>query len=351
MPVYLRKRELANKRQRYYLDIYHNGQRYYEWLFVVEVTDDKKAKKDLAQTIQRQRAEELQAKGTSFIPQHKKNLTLYSFIESYHSTYDKKDIRMIESVSIKLKEFIKNKNFLIKDLTESHFINFMDFLNKDEKLKGETPHSYYKRFKKMMLQANRDNLINESIYKNVRFKKRGDYADTKLTKEVLTEDEIQKLFSTDCGNTELKRAFLFACYTGLGYAEIKVLKWQNILNGRIKIRREKTSTEINLSLSQTALDLLGEKQENKNLVFDLKKNNKFISEVSNNKTLNNWLKRAEIDKHITFYCARHTFACRLLIKGANLKTVSDALAHKNTANTIKYLNHVNSLKDDATSNL
>lgn len=351
MPVYLRQRNLAKGRKRYYLDIWHNGKRSYEFLFVVEQGDNKKEKKELAQTIQRQRAEEIQAKGTSYIPKHKKNTTLYDFIDNYHSNYEKRDIRMIESVIKKLKEFIPNKTFLIKDLTESHFIKFIDFLNNDESLKGETPHSYYKRFKKMILQANREDFIEESVYKNVRFKKRGDYSDTKLTKQVLTEDEIQTLFITDCGNEELKKAFLFSCYSGLGYAEIKILSWANIINDRLVINREKTGTEINLSLSPKAIELLGERKGRNDLVFKLKKNGKYISETSNNKTLNNWLERAGIDKYITFYCARHTFATRLLIKGANLKTVSEALAHKTTANTIKYLNYVNALKDEATSKL
>ena len=189
------------------------------------------------------------------------------------------------------------------------------------------------------------------MYKNVRFKKKGDYSETKLTKQVLIESEISVLQNTYCGNPEIKRAFLFACYSGLGLAECKILKWNNIINDRLIINREKTGTEINLSLSKAALDLLGERKDFKDLIFDLKHNGKFISEVSINKTLNNWLKKAEIEKKISFYCGRHTFATRLLIKGANLKTVSDALAHKTTANTIKYLNYVNSLKDDATSNL
>lgn len=185
----------------------------------------------------------------------------------------------------------------------------------------------------------------------MKFKKKGDYSETRLTKQVLTEEEITVLQETYCGNSEIKRAFLFACYSGLGLAECKVLKWSNIINERLIISREKTGTEINLALSKTALGFIGKRHELDSLIFDLKHNGKFISEVSINKTLNNWLKKAEIDKKISFYCGRHTFATRLLIKGANLKTVSDALAHKTTANTIKYLNYVNSLKDEATSNL
>ncbi|MCR8667410.1 tyrosine-type recombinase/integrase [Aestuariibaculum sp. M13] len=76
-----------------------------------------------------------------------------------------------------------------------------------------------------------------------------------------------------------------------------------------------------------------------------------ISDNGVNKCLKNWVQRAKIDKHITFYCARHTFATQLLLYGANLKTVADALGHADTRNTIKYLNYIDSLKDDAVDNL
>ncbi len=351
MSVTLCKRTLKSGNIQFYLAIYNpNEGKKFETLFTAKPNDIKEKNK-LAEAIRTQREIEILSKGTIYTPTHKKHVSLFAYVDNYSKTYDKKDIRMIESVIAKLKEFLPDNKFIIKNLTETHFLKFIDFLNNDEKLKGETPHSYWKRFKKIMLQANRDGYLSEAVYKNVRFKKRGDYSDTKLTKQVLTEDEIKLLFDTDCGNEELKRAFLFSCYSGLGYAEIKILTWSNIVNGRLIINREKTGTEINLSLSPKAIELLGERKPKNEPIFDLKKDGKYISETSNNKTLNNWLKRAEIEKYITFYCARHTFATRLLIKGANLKTVSEALAHKTTANTIKYLNYVNALKDEATTNL
>lgn len=350
MAVTLHSRKLKSGNTQFYISIYRNGKQTFETLFTTKPTELKEKKK-LAEAIRAEKELEILSKGTKYIPSHKKKLLLYDYFDYYKSTYDKKDIRMIEGAINKFQEYLQEKNFLISDLTENHFLKFIDFLNNKCGFKGETAHSYYKRFKKIMLQANRDGYVDDCIYKNVRFKKKEDYSDTKLTKQVLIEDEIKLLEKTYCGNNEIKKAFLFACFSGLGLAECKILKWSNISNSRLIIKREKTGTEINLALSQTALELLGNRTTSTDLIFDLKHNDKFISEVSINKTLNNWLKRAEIDKKISFYCGRHSFATRLLIKGANLKTVSDALAHKTTTNTIKYLNYVNSLKDEATSNL
>lgn len=350
MAVTLHKRTLKSGNIQFYLSIYIDGKQTFETLFTTKPSELKE-KKTLAEVIRAEKELEVLSRGTKYIPKHKKKLALVDYFDYYVSTYDKKDIRMIKGAIENFKKFQPDSSFLISDLTENHFLKFIDFLNNKCGYKGETALSYYRRFKKIMLQASRDNYLSDEVYKNVRFKRKEDYSDTKLTKQVLTEDEITILQNTYCGNAEIKKAFSFACYTGLGLAECKVLKWSNILNDRLVINRQKTGTEINLALSQNALNLLGERQEGESLVFDLKYNGKFISEVSINKTLNHWLKRAEIDKKLSFYCGRHTFATRLLIKGANLKTVSDALAHKTTANTIKYLNYVNSLKDEATSNL
>lgn len=349
--VTLRERKLSKGRKRYYLDIYHgHGKREYEFLFVVEKNDDKKEKKKLAETKALQRATEIQSQGTNYIPKHKRNLKLYDYLDSYHTAYTKKDKRVISAVIEKVKEFENNRDFLVTDITKDFILKFIDYLNNDAGLQGESPKTYFRRFKKILLQANRDRVLDENVYKDINFKTTHHDENT-LTKEVLSEEEINTLFDVDCGNSEVKKAFLTACYSGIGYAEVKKLKWKDIKNDRLITKRSKTGTEINLKLSPKILEILGEPKEPSQPIFDITRNGKFISENGVNKTLKNWVKRAKINKNITFYCGRHTFACRLLIKGANLKTVSDALAHKSTATTIKYLNHVNSLKDEATANL
>jgi site-specific recombinase XerD len=44
------------------------------------------------------------------------------------------------------------------------------------------------------------------------------------------------------------------------------------------------------------------------------------------------------NRHITFHCARHTFAVTSLIKGVNIYVIKDALGHKSIKTTEIYLN-------------
>ncbi|WP_458627989.1 tyrosine-type recombinase/integrase [Winogradskyella sp. PC D3.3] len=126
----------------------------------------------------------------------------------------------------------------------------------------------------------------------------------------------------------------------------------NVKNNRLTTRRAKTDQKIEIKLKESLIKLMGEKTQDSDLIFDLTSNSRStISDNGINKCIKNWVARAKIEKHITFYCGRHTFATQLLTYGANLKTVADALGHTNTRNTIKYLNYIDSLKDDAVDNL
>lgn len=339
MSVKLRERSLANGRKRYYLDIHHEGQRYYEWLFTVEKKDNKTEKRQLAQNIRSQREIEINSKGTNYRPNSKKKIPLQTYLNNYIATYQKRDFRTIESTIKKFVAFIDNPKQKLSTLTDKQLKGYQHHLKNEAGLKGETPYSYWCRLKKVLKQAANEGYLSKDVFNLPWKNKKGNES---LTKQILTEDEIAILKETYCGNDEVKRAFLFACYTGLGLAEIRTLTWSNVKNGRLKVYRAKTETEINLKLSASALELAGE--PSKGNIFNID-----ITDSAIVKNLKGWLKKAKIDKHITFYCGRHTFAVRLLNKGANLKTVADAMGHKTTAQTVKYLAYTDKQKDNLTS--
>lgn len=347
MSVKLREKKLT-KGISYYLDIYHDGVRIYETLFKVMPNDDKKAKRDLAQAIRNKR--ELELYNTEFdIKSSKRSLVyIYNYLDNYLKNYSKKDINTMRASISQFKLY--QKDFLLKHLNATIIEEFYYYLE-HANFKGDTPRSYYRRFRKALNNAVKLNLIDSKVLAQARIKPKNLESNASLKKNVLSESEINKLYLTECGNNEVKKAFLFSCNTGLGFAEIVDLKHSNIINGRLRVYRKKSGAEVNIKLGNSALSLI---QLNDNdYLFDLinKRTNKFFSENGVNNVIQNWVNRANINKKITYYCARHTFAVRLLNNGANIKIVSDALGHKSLENTYKYLNHVDNLKDCATSNL
>ena len=70
-----------------------------------------------------------------------------------------------------------------------------------------------------------------------------------------------------------------------------------------------------------------------------------------NKAVKHWVKRAGIDKHITWHCARHTFATQILANGADVQVVANLLGHSNTDYVQVYTRAVDKKKKEAINSL
>lgn len=356
MSIKLRLRDLKGGGKSLYLDIYQDGQRSYEFLpFTISKDDSPEKKKEkitLANLIRSQKELDIAAKGAAYIPTHRKKVDFIKYYKEYLANYDRKDKRMVKYSLQKFMDFLDVKKLHKSDqplkassITNKVCDDFKDYLKSDKAgLTGETPQNYFTRFKKVIKQATKDGLFHDNPTDGIIFERGGNKPT--LRKQVLIADELRTLAKTHCGNEEVKKAFLFACHTGLGMAEIKKLTWGNIDNGKLNTQREKTGNPVNIKLSDSAIKLIGTKKQADQSIFNIN-----VSDVAVSKVLKNWVERAGIEKSISFYCGRHTYAVLLLMNGANLKTVSDAMGHTSTAHTIKYLNFVDSLKDEATSNL
>lgn len=143
---------------------------------------------------------------------------------------------------------------------------------------------------------------------------------------------------------EVLRYFLVACYCGLRHSDIKTLKKRDIVGDFIvkemkkgRLERKKTVRIPMRSKLRSLLDL-----ENKGgVLFE----NPVMETAQTNKYLEDVIKQIGIDKHITFHCARHTFAIVSLIKGMSILVVSDILGHSELTTTQRYAKVVDRLKE------
>ena len=347
MGVKLRHKTLSNGSKSYYLDIYNDGKREYEFLKIHINKNDsstiKKEKKQLAESIRAQREIQIQSEEYGFVPKFKRNVDFLAFFEKYLEDYKGKDKRIVRYTLVKFQSFYQKSSLPSKELKPQLCEEFANYLKSPESgLNGETPYNYWTKFKRVIKEAIKKGFLQKNPAEGIIVKR----AVGQLKKEVLTNTELQSLASTYCGNELVKKAFLFACFTGLGIAELRKLKWSQIRNKKIKLFREKTGEQIINDLHPICLELIGERGKPiQNIFSDLP------SDVAIGKNLKLWVARAGIEKNISFYCGRHTFATQLLLNGANLKTVADCLGQTSTKHTLKYLNYVDALKSEAISSL
>jgi len=324
MKVNLNKKALSKGREHLYLDYYNNGKRVREFLklYLEPKSLNNKEILLIAEKIRAQRELDLLNNENGFISPKRKKANLTEFYRVYTEEYKKKNYRIVLNSYVKFLNFLKEsegtESIGANRIDKAFCVDFKDYLIKDAGLSGETPQNYFTQFKKVLEQGVERGLFKSNPSNGISIKRKNDIA-----KQILTKEELTLLKSTHCGNTEVKRAFLFACYTGMGVAELTGLKWTNIQNDKIQFKRGKTGVKINNKLPTSALSILKEqkKESTGDYIFDLP------SSVAIGKNLKNWMNKAEITKHISFYCARHTFAVLLLSNGANLKTVADAMGH------------------------
>ena len=165
-------------------------------------------------------------------------------------------------------------------------------------------------------------------------------------REFLTIEEVKQLMATPCRYDIVKRAFLFSCFTGLRYSDIKSLLWSEIrkaADGRtlfLEHPQVKTRKIVTVPLSEEALKWMPKQQKDKEHVFHQMQITSTTVEV----ILGEWMKEAGIEKHITYHCSRHTAATMLLTLGADLYTVSKILGHSSVKMTEVYAKIVDKKK-------
>lgn len=113
----------------------------------------------------------------------------------------------------------------------------------------------------------------------------------------------------------------------------------------MNVEQSKTERAVNINLNSTAIKLLGERTKTKELVFSLPTAN------GANKTLKAWVKRAGLDKKITWHNARHSFGTNLIYHGADVTTASILLGHSTLKHTQRYVTAAKELKEKATDSL
>jgi integrase len=333
MNIMKRSNRTGDKIMFYYDFGRKSGQRHATGIFIYKKPKDQIQKNHnkealaLLETKKSQVIIEQQAIGSSFIPTHKFKTNFLEYYEEYVKLNKRKGNRHLSNSLKHFKLFIKSDFIAPIDINENFCKRFRQYLL--DRLTGETPAGYYARFKWLVKAATSDGYFLKNPTENIFAKSN---PSSKL-KENLEVNEYLMLLNTPCINEEVRAGFIFSCYTGLRWVDVKKLEWKDIKDGVLTTRiiQAKTGRPVTLTLHEIAKSIL-EKQKAKAEVANKEIRFVFRLPTANgaNKLISEWLKAAGIDKHVTWSCARLSFSILLHDRNVDNATIAYLMGHTTT---------------------
>lgn len=235
-----------------------------------------------------------------------------------------------------LREFILKKynreDLYLRELNIGFIQGFHSFLLSEKKMGQNSCTKHLKFLKKLLNLAVANSYISYNpvnAYKVEREPVEVDFLD---------EEELRKIINFDTPIPRFEKArdfFLFGCFTGLSYIDIKTLApehFEKDTAGRIWIKKRRIKTGI---LSKIPLLPIAK------LILDKYKGGEKLLPIQDPADINKYLKDIAIlcgiNKRICFHTSRHTFASTVtLANNISLEVVSKMLGHTNTRMTAHY---------------
>ena len=346
-PVRIREKVLGDGTISLYLDMYHKGNRKKEGLklYIVpgntpEIKQRNSNARKLAEQIKAQRILDIQKDGLVDWEKLKKfRTTLVSWLEDFvtcEAQLSPSGVVSKRNAKVRVEEYLASigkPDLRLSEVDREFCRGFVAFLRTCKSHRGkETISETTARLLMYRIAAAMDKAVVEGLIPNNPFRVLEAKEKPKIRasrREFLTVEELKVLINTPCRCDIVKRAFLFSCFTGLRYSDMKSLLWSEIhttADGKtlyIEHRQVKTKKTVTIPLSDEALRWMPKQVDGIDQVFhELKISTGTVEDV-----LKEWMKDCKIDKHITYHCSRHTAATTLLTLGANLYVVSKLMGH------------------------
>ena len=235
-----------------------------------------------------------------------------------------------------LKEFVQQKykreDLYLRELNLNFIQSFHTFLRIDKGMAQNSSTKHLKLLKKIVNLAVANSYMATNPFITYKIEREP------VEIDFLDEEELRKIINFDTPLPRLERAkdmFLFGCFTGLSYIDIKTLApehFEKDNTGRIWIKKRRVKTGV---LSRIPLLPIAK------LILDKYKGGEKLLPIQDPADINKYLKDiailCDIKKRITFHTSRHTFASTVtLANNISLEVVSKMLGHTNTRMTTHY---------------
>ncbi len=338
--------KVREQRGKLYLDIYNGGVRKWESLHIT-LSGDKKQDKELyrlAEICRSKREAQLLTGEWDIRTDGAGRITLAAYIRNYAKTTNTKPMT---SLLHHIEKYANGATIQIGQVTSKWIEDFQQSLLHGTKADGKplsqsSAGAYMKLLRAIFRKAaaegtiSRDPMVAVSLAKVI---------DPEMV--FLSADELRRLAAeipeSDFGK-EVRRAFLFGCFTGLRVSDIETLTWGMIERNPPQIikRQKKTRNSVYIPLNKSAAALIFDGTEHlpDDFVFSIRGENR----PKEYRALRDWAENAGITKKIGWHTARRTFATLALGHGADAVTVARLLGHTGLGQVMKYAKATDEMK-------
>ena len=255
--------------------------------------------------------------------------------ERSQGTYNKY-ITVYNHLTTFIKERYHRDDMAFRELTADFIREFDFYLRYDKQCAHNTVWIYTMPVLSLVELAIKKGLIRDNPFEDY------EISMEETDRGYILKEDVEKLMMCKPPHKRyelVKDIFIFSCFTGLAYADIKKLTRNNIqsfFDGHqwIISRRKKSDIASNVRLMEIPKRIIEK--------YHGTTRNEFIFPVPTNVTCNNHvtklIENAEIitEQKVTFHTARHTFGTMFLTEGVPLESLSKMMGHKNISTTQIY---------------
>ncbi|HPQ35880.1 MAG TPA: site-specific integrase [Tenuifilaceae bacterium] len=230
------------------------------------------------------------------------------------------------------------KDIPVCEINQKFIKDYEVYLRSDRGCNNNTTVKYIKNFKKIVKIAFANGWIKSDPFIGIKYR----LEETDMV--FLTQMELEMIEKKEIDIDrigQVRDVFLFCCYTGLAFVDVKNLKPEDIsvgVDGKkwIVKRRQKSQQKFSIPLIEKALHII---IRYKNNPYCNKKG--VLLPVLSNQKMNAYLKEVadicKVKKNLTTHAARHTFATTVtLANGISMEVVSKMLGHSSIEMTKHY---------------
>ena len=259
--------------------------------------------------------------------------------------YSASTITNYKSAKKHLEKFLNDKlrkSEVSMRVLDYHFIDrFLSFLRIEQACQTNTANKYLRALRAVLYEAKKRSIIQKNPFENFSIKY------DRTSRGYLSQEELEAIMTKEIGVERVgfvRDMFVFACFTGLAYTDLKQLTKKHIVerNGKKWIIKPRTKSGV-----EAVIPLLSGAEAIMNKYCGVNAQTEFIFNIPSNQKVNAYLKEvaalSEVEQNLTFHMARHTFATTVtLTNNVPIESVSKMLGHSTIKTTQIYAKVVES---------